>query len=692
MDRPQFRPIKVSILKRGTDPAKPKVIFPEILEQRVVTSLNDLAALSTEGAPFSPSLFRDSYRNTSNFLACEFLALDYDSKGSIQGAIDAFKETGLQFIIGTTMSHGKAKGAAPSRDRFRVFIPITETIYDAALLQYNLEQVTLFTYPFYDLSTIKDCSRAYLPCVEIVHIQEEGGRPWEVLKILDYGSLATRPLNEFVVNTPGEGGGFNEALYLASKSFQGAGYEEDQCLEFMERFIFQPEFNPSGWDRITRQDEITIKSAFASAPSKTIKTRAEYLGKVPGAKGGKEEVDEVQETERIVTQEVPKHLALYRALEATHHFEILDFDNRLVRRVNNEEYLKELILKRILQKSSVLRADMPTATKIFTKWKELPGVITSEPEAIKQKEDTSAWAFAAVDVNFDPEGATPAWDEFLTRLSSPDDFLAWVWSCYEVQHCGRQVMWLYGPRGEDGKSAVLGVLSESMGNAACAIHKDNIKTNFGLAGLYGKRFAVYSDCMSAHFTQSERIRHLSSGDLQTVEFKGENAFSARIYLRIAVASNILPEINDIGAEKSRLMIIKVSATKNNSKTWVDQLRAEMPALLYRAFQAYRKKCPEHYNIELDPVTKDLVTSSAKIGSEYFETLIESNFIIDEGAALRGRDLQDFFRAERLSNPEQTRFREYLYKTLMENFGSSFEIKRRDASGNYYKGVRYVHGG
>lgn len=688
---------KASIFKRVIDPNNPKKILPDVLDIVEIPTIDDLAefvSLSEPEFAFSPSVFKGDYRLAKNFLACYFIAIDYDGKGSIEAAIEAYAALNMQFIVGTTMNHQKSKGAGKApQDRFRVFIPLSEPIYDAALLQYNIEQAALFTWPFLDAAVAKDCSRAFMPCVDIVHTQR-AGKLLTPLKEMEYGSVLDKPWVAFVMNTPGEGEGFNGDLYKACKVMQRAGYDEGATLEFMDRFIFQPEFNPSGWNHISRTDEQTITSAMRSDPGDRVYvTKAEYVsgrGRVLGAKDA-EGLEEAQLLDKIVKEEAPKVMAVYRGEGNTHYYEIIDYENKIVKKIANEEYLKQrCIIERILTQPEYchLERTMKMATKIFKAWQELPGVIGREPESLKQIEDRDIWAFSLVELEFDSEGATPAWDQFLERLSAPEDFLAWVWSIYEPQHKGRQILWLYGPHGQDGKSVVLRVLANSIRTASTAINNDNLRTNFGLSLVYGKRLAVYADCLNAHFTQNERMRHLSSGDLQTVEFKGEHPFSAAIYLRIAIGANLMPEINNINAEKSRLMIIQVGPNSNESEDWESDLKKEYPALLYKAYQAYRKLCPLHGQIKTSENTNMLVSNSADVGSEEFETLFNDSFEINIDAEVKASELQEFLRTNNLRGPQGSRFREYLKTRLtLELKLSESTFKRRKKDGWYYVGFR-----
>lgn len=675
-----MNPIKLSIFNKNTDPANPKQIYPAV---RAVTQLDSLAALAefisnpSPSFAWSPSIFKDDYRKREKFQEVTCLVLDYDSKGSVQDALEAYKAAGYQFILGTSISHQVAKNDKPARDRYRVIVPMTKSITDASLMQYNLEQLTLSTFPFFDVQVLVDSSRAYLACKDIVHIQTEG-RLWEPLTEQIYGSLAFKEfVDGFLINTPAQGEGFNKALLIACKKMQGAGYSQAECESFMERFIFDERFNPEGWSRLSKEDKATIKSAYSTPPGPSLMTRAEF---------NKDKPEEA--TKHIITELIPKYITKHITKTDSFYFEILDFENKVVDRVENLEYLYDLIRRKVLSGSSLgIPNNIAEAKKLFKAWDTVASTLDKEPEPFAQIEDKYSWAYAKIDLAPEP-GPTPAWDEFLNRLSAADDFLAWVWSIFETQHKGRQALWLYGHNGQDGKSTVLKVIQRVFKGAGCGISDQNLDTNFGLSALLGKRFAVYADCLNTRFLQKEKIRHITTGDITTIEFKGKTPFSTEMYVRLAIASNLPPSINKTNAETSRLLLINVKATKDNTAGWEEKLEAELPRLLFKARAAYNDKCPEHYNIKVSAATIIAVKGASEVGAEYFETIFDEKLVADVGAQLKAKDLQDIFTEYRIQGPEQMRFREFLKNYIEEQIPvTDGSAKIRTSKGNAYLHVR-----
>lgn len=649
--------MKASISLMSYNRSSPKQIYPEIQQLLAVNSLTELAAIiSNPSWAWSPSEFKNAYRVKANFLQAHFLALDYDKKATVEQAISAFKEAGLQFIVGTTLNHQKQKGSEPPVDRFRVVVPISGPLTNAAQFQQNLELLALQVLPFVDQAAAVDYARCFAHCPNIVHVQGAGSC-WQVKPYnKELGTVLTAELcNKFYIGTPLSGEGFNTALYKAAAAWHTAGYDEQEFIEFFERFIVNPEYYPEGLGMADKADLATIRSAFKGEPRKKWRVPAGAPGLPnPGQ-------DEEAFLVRIVTEEMPKYIAKYNSAQDEMLFHIKSYENKTVELVTNRSFIIENIIRdKIIRPLDVERATNAFAKACMKAWEERAISIDQLPVSFALEEDTSCWAYEKVALSLEV-GETPAWDEFLLRCSSPDDFLAWVWSVYEMRHTGRQALWLYGHNGEDGKSTVLKVIAKSLKAAATGIEDKNLDTTFGMSLLYGKRFAVYADCLNTNFLMKGLVRNITTGDMTTIEFKGKNPISAEVYLRLAIASNLEPIINNVNAESSRLLLISVQENKSKSANWEQRLEDELPRLLNRARLVYKEKCPDHRNIRISQAVIEEVQLAAATGSEQFSTLFDDHFIAtsDYTKYITGADLTKVLNEARISGPAAGRFREYL---------------------------------
>ena len=157
------------------------------------------------------------------------------------------------------------------------------------------------------------------------------------------------------------------------------------------------------------------------------------------------------------------------------------------------------------------------------------------------------------------EGPFPAWKEFLVRCGEggiqANEVLAWIWSIFDNENAGRQCLWLWGIRGEDGKSIVLEVLRSLFSNALIGALSDDLVTGgrrFALTQVWGARFVAYLDCRRPDFTQTALFKSICANDVQPIEGKGVNAVTAKLNAKLAIASDPAPHISGDAHDRSRI--------------------------------------------------------------------------------------------------------------------------------------------
>jgi len=133
----------------------------------------------------SPIVWKDGRRSKTNFLKCDWIALDFDNGIFIKDIIDALKDT--KHIIGTTRNHQISKENELPWDRFRVWIKLEKEI--TSLVEYE-ECVKFYAIKFGSDIAATDGARKFRPCKEIVSINKEG-KEVEVKRI----EINTKPVN-----------------------------------------------------------------------------------------------------------------------------------------------------------------------------------------------------------------------------------------------------------------------------------------------------------------------------------------------------------------------------------------------------------------------------------------------------------------------------------------------------------------
>jgi putative DNA primase/helicase len=298
--------------------------------------------------------------------------------------------------------------------------------------------------------------------------------------------------------------------------------------------------------------------------------------------------------------------------------------------------------------------------------------IAEEPEPFCFKGDDSL-CFKRFD--WEPEeGTHPAWDEFLHRLSDPDAFMAFVWSCFVKTNRSRQYLWLRGD-GQDGKSVVLGVLSAIFGNAATAINNSHIKSDsrFLFSSFYGKRVVVYPDCKNARFGMTEIVRNCTSGDSVLVEFKNQTPFTAVMRVKLLIGSNCRPEFTAQAADTSRIIYIEVAPTESkDDPDWHGRLVSELPQFLWACRKTYETHCPRGGDIILSERTKELTGDSVASFEEPFLDLFDTHFEVQQGARTEAGKVLAILRSQGKSNDMIAGFKSWLHQSKGVKYKNAHE--------------------
>lgn len=238
------------------------------------------------------------------------------------------------------------------------------------------------------------------------------------------------------------------------------------------------------------------------------------------------------------------------------------------------------------------------------------------------------YAYKKMDIGLLEPGETPTWDEFTARLDYPGVFMAWVWSIFEPTNNIRQVLWLRGA-GNDGKSSVQKAIEQVIGRDYCYSMKpgDEVQQWFQ-KNVFGKVLVNYADCRNQFLIQNDNIKQLTGGDTTSIEGKGENSFTGKIYSKLLVTSNFHPKINpENQAQMTRLIKIEVSPQAEVKKDAGFELRlqAEIYAFLYKCRDAFEALISKGYEKLLLP---DELVERMKIDCASYTYLNVQDFVQD----------------------------------------------------------------
>lgn len=279
------------------------------------------------------------------------------------------------------------------------------------------------------------------------------------------------------------------------------------------------------------------------------------------------------------------------------------------------------------------------------------------------------------------EAPFSAWEEFLSRLTDREAFMAFVWSCFEKGNRSRQYLWLRG-EGQDGKSKVLGVLLEVFGQAGAAINNTHVEKGgqFFFSSLYGKRLVVYPDCKNSKFGMKEIVRNCTSGDPVPIEFKGETPFTAVLRTKLFVASNPKPEFTSQAADRSRIIYIEVAESEEkDDPTWEDRLKTELPGFLWACKRIYESACPHHGDIPLSAQTRGLLDEATMAFEEQFHDIFDGNFKEAPGESTSAKFVLKVLREHSLNNDRISDFKAWVERAHRVKY-------RPTKTGRLYEGM------
>lgn len=343
-------------------------------------------------------------------------------------------------------------------------------------------------------------------------------------------------------------------------------------------------------------------------------------------------------------------------------YNIKNIEKRELEVCDNKEYLIKRLSENITEIEG-LPKKRKFVTSVFNEWLLATDRLKEQPKSFCW-EDEDCWTFRRLD--FKPiVGKYAAWEEFLARLSAKEEFMAYVWSIFEMKNRSRQILYLHDPEGSTGKSTVIRVLGWVMGGSFAALSNAMATGNAAqwLGGhIFGKRLVAWADCKNPKFVMSEIARNISSGDPIVIERKGEHPFTAEMYAKLIIGSNHLPQITSGGADTSRLLVIDVAQRqlRDGGGAWEEALKKELPHFLHACQETYAKLCPDHLDIRLSAATKALVEDVSGGFEEQWEQIFARYFEEDKDGVVSIDDWMSVVKdQERLNSNQICDFKSYL---------------------------------
>lgn len=201
------------------------------------------------------------------------------------------------------------------------------------------------------------------------------------------------------------------------------------------------------------------------------------------------------------------------------------------------------------------------------------------------------------------KGPMPTWMHFLNRMNDKEAFAAMIYGLVSKKYRGRQMMWLQGAEGEDGKTYVLKLLlKELFPGVSVAVTNHAFSegaARFTAAEFEDKHVAYWDDCGNPKALMREDIKQYSGGEEAAetrVEQKGVAARNAQLHTRLIISSNLAPEGKGNAFLSRLLYVVLDPLVEAKDVTIGEKFVSELPAFLYYAEKCYEVLCPDNRTI------------------------------------------------------------------------------------------------
>lgn len=339
---------------------------------------------------------------------------------------------------------------------------------------------------------------------------------------------------------------------------------------------------------------------------------------------------------------------------------------------------------------------------------EMPRIYTNDPSV-------PALCYIDLDAICKP-GPCPTWDKYMERYrpDHADAFMAFIWSVFDAENDGRQLLYIYDPKGFTGKSNVINCIADVLGQGMCmSLQKDSMSNQFSLAKVWNKRLVTIGDNKNPKLIMMEKMHMMTGHDKAEIEIKGRNSFQATLECRVIVSGNIPPEIHpDAVHEITRVIIITPVMTEEilkefcyvdkdgrvmyrpdgtpkykGDRTFKKRLKKEFPQFLTKCREVYGRMCPTGTEIVISDEMYMDILSHAPTDTFMVADFFERNFLVSPGAKIGVREFTSVFQErmnDYVSSSGKNRlfdldtFKEYVQKKYPEvKFGVSARINGKN---------------
>jgi hypothetical protein len=284
------------------------------------------------------------------------------------------------------------------------------------------------------------------------------------------------------------------------------------------------------------------------------------------------------------------------------------------------------------------------------------------------------------------DGATPTFDEMLSRASNAQAIMAYIGSMFEAESEMQQYLYIYG-EGRTGKSRLPKILMRIFRDSACASYAHHMN-QFWTSQFMNKRFAYFPDCDNPNFVTSGLWKSMIGGDPVRVEFKGQAIHSVQLFCKFLIVSNNKPNIESDVASLRRVIFSEFKPFDNEripDAIYDALLWSEVPKFIKRCLEVYREVAPRHGAI---PTEGDVLAEVISHAEERWAAAVERYMDVwprgyfdpvdnNKAAHMLPTVLQTIIKSEGWSQKDATSFRDYL-KRVHNVYKKKIKLQSRDA--------------
>lgn len=133
--------------------------------------------------------------------------------------------------------------------------------------------------------------------------------------------------------------------------------------------------------------------------------------------------------------------------------------------------------------------------------------------------------------------------------------------CFYLNNSYRGSVFLYGPNGSNGKSTLLNMLAQMVGEDNTSyLSLQDTADKFRLGGIYGKALNIGDDISDEYLPDVTLFKRLTTGGIVKSEQKGKDPIDFTPYCKMIFATNSLPPVGDkSSAFLSRVLLVLMNA-------------------------------------------------------------------------------------------------------------------------------------